>query len=239
MAITVPSSGAYVTGDDVGTIEITKPSGVADDDILLIHFMSDGSSETHTTSETGWTSIFGNISDGSMTHSVWWKRVTSAAGEPASFTFNCTSSNEDLAGRCWRIDGAEFTAPIGNTSSNTGSSATTTATGISYTANSVVFAFHGNDRDRGTPTHTGDFANDEGGGVTPSGNGGVGYASAYEIFVGSGTTSDQTWTISTADGFVCFQVEILEEGAGPSETILDYERGTGRGVSRGVGVGVG
>jgi len=96
------------------TMEVIKPASIADDDVVLIGVSLDGvAGAANMDAETGW-ALIGSVSEGSVELFVFAKRITNAAGEPATWTVNVYgvvtsfcghSSKSGFIQRSGRIDG--------------------------------------------------------------------------------------------------------------------------------------
>lgn len=100
---------AQQTVDTAGTtVVVTKPTGLADGDILVAHLVGLGGGHS---APAGWTQIGATISATVFADSFWYKLVTSAAGEPATYTFNTTSNTKTCRIVAYR--GVDQEYPIG------------------------------------------------------------------------------------------------------------------------------
>jgi hypothetical protein len=186
-------------------------------DLLLAVILNDGGSQSQTIDQS-YADISGldDITDGSCTASVFSKVATASETAPT-----ISFANDYYYAYVVAISGQD-TSWEGALSANTGSGSTTTASGITTEgANSLVLAFHGNDRDRGTPSlQTGTWADELA--VSAGGSNGLGIALASKEFASaSSATGDVTWTISISDGFVCFQLELLSPDPALSDSFTD------------------
>ncbi len=75
------ASSATATGD--------RPTGVADDDILLALVQHSASSATIDTSPSGWVELHAGTSPGDFSLSIWWKKASS---EPATWDWVWSAS---------------------------------------------------------------------------------------------------------------------------------------------------
>lgn len=76
-----------------------KPAGIADADVLLA-YIADKGATADPTPPSGWTLVASIASGGASTDvrlTVWYHRVASAVGEPASYAFTASHSDVSLA----------------------------------------------------------------------------------------------------------------------------------------------
>lgn len=124
MALTFRAASSGETSYGM-TATINKPTGTAEDDLLVAVLMSDGG----VSDETGWTTQ----ESGTTTGGYGFKVMTKIAGgsEPASYEFDITTAPANMAGIILAYSGADTTTPIdvdGSTmDSSTAPSVTTTA----------------------------------------------------------------------------------------------------------------
>lgn len=138
MAITTRTASKGVTGSNATqTIAVTKPGSLADGDVLLAHFVLVTSNTTAPgissaasgwTRLTSWSSWDGSASGGSfggVGEEYYYKVITSAAGEGASYSWTFTNVTGKIAYVCVPLVGADTTTPFG-TGANTGATSTVT-----------------------------------------------------------------------------------------------------------------
>ncbi|MGK2898599.1 MAG: hypothetical protein ACSLE9_07910 [Burkholderiaceae bacterium] len=110
----MPAPVAQSAASNVGstTVVITKPSGVADGDVLVACVSIRAANTSAWSAPDGtWTSL-GEISDGDeVTSEVFWKPITNAAGEAASYTFTYGAGGK-TSGGIIRVSGADTAAPV-------------------------------------------------------------------------------------------------------------------------------
>lgn len=120
-----PAYQSFNEGKAIGTsVDVTRPSGTAEGDLLIGCLSSDGGGETHTSPESdSWNIIYKGVSEGSgkQTFSIWWKKA--GPSEPGSYSFGCGSS-EGLYAWVMRITGQDDTDPIHKKANATGDSGT-------------------------------------------------------------------------------------------------------------------
>lgn len=133
-----PSIRSSNTSD--GTNVFTKPTGLADGDILYIRYTSFQNTATPPSAPSGFTSV----QSGGLTHAagdclvgaVFRKVITSAAGEPASYTVTRVGTVFYDGGRIDAIQNADTATPEDDSGANTGTSTTpTTGANITTTVN--------------------------------------------------------------------------------------------------------
>ena len=126
-------------------LSITKPSGVADGDVLVA-FVGWGD-DLGTWACSGWTLLDSNQSSrgNDIGSGVLYKVITNAAGEPSSYTFtNGESASQNMAGFIVCASDVDTSSPIDNNSSNTGTN-DWTPTHVNITTNvdgCLVLFFH-------------------------------------------------------------------------------------------------
>lgn len=97
------------TADAGGTtVAVTKPTGLADGDVLIAH-IAVAATGAHT-APAGWVQIGALVTAAFITASVWYKVVTNAAGEGASYTF--TTSTGSKTGKVAAYRGVSVNNPI-------------------------------------------------------------------------------------------------------------------------------
>lgn len=107
-----------------------KPSGLADGDLLVMHAGSTSATPSVTAAPSGWTQLTGSPQDeGTDSRSfVYYKAVTNAAGEPASWTWTLSGSGW---GTCdvMRFSGVNTSSPIHTSAAANSASTATPVTG--------------------------------------------------------------------------------------------------------------
>lgn len=102
------------------TLVVTKPTGLADGDLLVATCFvnADSSAITMTTGGATWTLLSGQLwtnsanGAGTETMGLFYKVVTSAASEPASYTFNFGGQTRKAAGAVVAYQGVDTSNPI-------------------------------------------------------------------------------------------------------------------------------
>jgi hypothetical protein len=130
------------TADATGTtVVITKPTGLADGDVMVAHIVAGMTGSTHTP-PAGWTEMGGATTISSMVVTTWVKVVTNAAGEAANYTWTTNSGSK--TGRISAYRGVSNTHPL-NAWASASNATGTTATAPSVTTtrpNCLVIAAH-------------------------------------------------------------------------------------------------
>jgi hypothetical protein len=89
-------------GSGATTLTVTKPTGLANTHVLVASCIVNASGASITlTGGTAWTQLGGTVESqgvGTDTTALFYKVVTNAAGEPASYTFNFGTSRKAAAG---------------------------------------------------------------------------------------------------------------------------------------------
>jgi len=109
-ALTVESVSTSFQDASSGTFTITKPTGVANNDILVA-FIAKYDDPT-ITGPSGWIqAIQSNDTSGNdRSAGIWYKVITDASGEPASYSWTATANV--WAGTIMRISGSNTSSPI-------------------------------------------------------------------------------------------------------------------------------
>ncbi len=131
------------------TMEVTKPSGIVDNDFVIIGLALDGDAgNANMDGETGWTRAAA-VSEGAVELFVFYKLITNASGEPSTWTIDWTG-NQQARAQAVRVSGVQTSGdPTQLSASNTGSS--TVSVGfviVTAVDNMLGLAFHCRDRDR-------------------------------------------------------------------------------------------
>jgi len=196
----------------VETAEVTKPSGLADNDVVIIALALDGdAANANMDAETGWTRIVA-VSEGAVELFVWYKRITNAAGEPSTWTVDWTGTEQGRF-QSMRISGAVLSGdPTELGATNTGASVTSTALSFTTSNNDqLAISIHAKDRDRidvfdviagtgwtieiGTPGSSG-------------GSQGAGMLNAEKDIATAGATENSTVETAASDQWCTVQVSI-------------------------------
>jgi hypothetical protein len=193
------------------TMEVTKPSGLADDDVVLIGLSLDGdAAAANMDNETGWT-LIASASEGTVELFVFAKRITNAAGEPTTWTVDWTGGEQGRA-QAIRVSGCHTSGnfwEVGAT--NTGSSATITSNALTTSSDDqLAVAFHAADRagiDGSTTIGGTGWSLVIGTPGASSGPNGSGILLGEKDIATAGTTENATSSIST-EGWASVQVSL-------------------------------
>jgi hypothetical protein len=126
MAAPVPQTGAgnvtTASNNSATSLVFTKPSNTADGDLLvcMVYFRNSGSAGS---APAGWSSSARSELT-LATHMTWYKHITSASGEAATYTFTTPNGSNRCLGIMFRVTGARPTS-----FENAVSTVQTTATG--------------------------------------------------------------------------------------------------------------
>jgi len=239
--MTVPTiqSTSSFTNFNVYDDDYTKPSGLADDDILIAFAASD-SSNCQRMEEAGWKPINTQyeFTDPAINHNgtsisigVWWKTVPTASGEPAAYT-SMGSDEEDIVGFMLRIQDADMVKPIEQVGWSTGTSntpatpAVTTLNGECAVIHCMIHdgADHQSTQAASTPTgYTNKFhdrSRDSTSGVAMTVN---------ELTGGKGTAgvvaSEDLATDGTSEQWLCITIAIAPASGAYNVTYAAYDYG--------------
>ena len=214
MAIVIESSTDITEASDVDTFDVTKPTGLATDDLLLAIIAKDDN--VPSVPPAGW-STPSDIDGTDVNVCIHYKVAVSADASATGFTF--TGDNEQYVGRLYRISGVLTSSPTDATDAtgaNGASSGTVTANAITNTyTNSLVFAAWAFDDDDDTKTYSGTWTED----LIAKSNTGNGTASviiARKDQAGTGTTGDTTATQPTSEAWSGVQISIRDATTAPS-----------------------
>ena len=184
-------------------IDIVKPGGTTENDLLIAFLATDGV-EDHA-SPSGWTGI-ASVSSDANTLGAWYRVAT--ASEPGAYRFTW-SSNEGAIGSMIRITSADTSSPIhANTTAFSSVSGAITAPDITSTVdNCVILRVHGlDDNDEGDDYdafpvgHIGIFSKD--GGTTSQ-------SIAYENLSGQGSAGTAAWVgFINSEEWVAFSIAV-------------------------------
>jgi len=178
-------------------------------DLLLLFCATDGGSETITV--TGFTSVTGDISDGSCTGNLFWKKATAAdAATPVSYSASIGSA-ETMYAQMIALDGELYdnVSPVDAYATSTGSgTAVTCPTATMAGADTLVLRLFACDHidaqfDAGFPAGVrGLFSR-----TADWGAGGVSAGGGWHE-PGAGATGTADFTLSAAEGWASFTVGI-------------------------------
>lgn len=193
-----------------------KPAGLADGDIIIAVFNHDGDG-TMSAPDGTWTAAHAEIGTVQTVRS-WYKVITDAAGEPATYTFSTTITTTMRCVLC-AYSGVDTTTPMDATAttSNNASSTVVKAVSITTVTNNAVVVWAGC-IDSGTFTCTKPTA------VTNRYQATTLYRMTLGDFVQAtaGATGDQDGSIGTAR--VNIGVHIALRPAGAAATSMPPER---------------
>ncbi len=196
------------------SLTITKPTNLADNDVLYAEISRDNSDASDAiTAPSGWTVLdSAEIDNGTYTCGIYRKVISSAAGEPADYTWSWTSS-EKVSGWITRVTGADNTTPEDVApSNNTGdSNAPRCLSVVTVTTNTLILAVGGMNS-KGAPNWIAPTAMSEFFDIASTGGGGASshaQAGAAEVNqAGTGATGDKDFaTVDTAE-WVAFLIAI-------------------------------
>jgi hypothetical protein len=102
------------SSETTGTaITINKPSNTANNDLLVAVIYKRVGNDPYSASPAGWTSVVGPGASGATGGVfVYWKRISSAGTEPASYSWTGGGSNGRHAGMIFRVTGTHETSPV-------------------------------------------------------------------------------------------------------------------------------
>jgi cellulose synthase/poly-beta-1,6-N-acetylglucosamine synthase-like glycosyltransferase/DNA-binding NarL/FixJ family response regulator len=113
------------------SLAVTKPTGIANGDVLIAHIAVRGDVHTTLSGPAGWTTVDRINQSTSLTLGVFWHAVANAASEPASYTFSWTG-NFGTIGTILAFQNVDNTNPVDGHAGNPepGSTATKTAPAV-------------------------------------------------------------------------------------------------------------
>lgn len=114
---------------------VTKPTGLADGDVLITTM---GTSAASGTPPSGFTTIGSATTSASERVTVAYKVVTSAAGEPASYTWTGASGRSSVAITAY--SGVDNTTPIDMAAATATGTASVALSNTTVTANAMLYA---------------------------------------------------------------------------------------------------
>lgn len=200
--------------DGATSLTITKPTNLADDDVLYAGISRDAASSGDSiTAPSGWTKLASSeIDNATYTAGIYRKVIVTASGEPADYTWSWSGS-ENVAGWIVRVTGADTTTPEDLTpSSNTGDSNAPRCSGLTTVTGDTLILAVGGMNSKGAPNWTPPTSMTEIFDIASGGGGGAAahvQASAAEVNQpGPGATGDKDFaTVDTAE-WVCFLIAI-------------------------------
>jgi len=254
----------YTTAADVTdqtTLSINKPTGVVSGDLIVIVAISDpqgGSADPEWTTTQASTPQFDDSSNkptGGTTFNLiaayhedlpantdsciaaWYK--IAGGSEPSTYTVTGGVANE-MNAWCFRIDGHDAASPIqgpGTVASSTFASSLG-ITGFTTTVDDVLcFAAHANDgSDLGPYTTSGTGWTEHSENDPDDSSAGCAGSLSTKTQASTGATGTCTHSWTGSDGCVGMQFGIAPASSGTTD--VNYH-GTGRGILRGIGRGIG
>lgn len=121
-------------------VVITKPSGLAVDDLMVALLSSNGAGTSQTWSLSGWTSLYNTGTNGgglSGSFQILWKVATSSDVASSDFSFSPNAGGGNQMGTIFYATGAKGQAPTYNQLSSENTQ-TVNTTGLTPTANSLL-----------------------------------------------------------------------------------------------------
>lgn len=161
--VAILSGAGNLTSSNEGTgtaITINKPSNTANGDLLVAVVYKRSGTDPYSSPPAGWTLVTGP--GGGVTGGVftYWKRITDAGGEGASYSWTGGGTNGRHAGLVFRVTGTHTSSPVYQCSTtyvtSVGASPQLNLPEISVTAGGTVLALMGlNVTSVATPTTLG------------------------------------------------------------------------------------
>jgi len=197
MAITFVASATKTYGSTQSSITIDKPTGTAEDDVLIatLHMASTG-----VTAPSGWTLILENDDTGNGVDIRSYYKAAGAS-EPADYTWTL-DTNKDVAGVVMTLRGVNTASPIdaqSGAADQTGTGTTATASSITTTADGAWYFFVATGKDSSlswTPEFWMTERFDDGTGTR------IGFVASYETPT-AGATGDVSGYLSTSAPWIC------------------------------------
>lgn len=226
MAAPVVESKSFAvtqSGGTVNSLTVTKPSGVAEGD-LLVAVLSSNLEAISISGGAAWTLR------ASVANTGFCRIFTSVAGasEPSSYTIATDDlDNDQFGGTIFRVSGADTSSPVDVYGTNTGTSSTPTAPSITTTvADTLLFVGHALDANRLATPDTG-FPTGYTGGrheQTDSPAACV-HGSAYKSQASAGSTGTAAFTCDSSDTWAALQLAIKPAagGGGPDPITVATE----------------
>lgn len=216
-----PAVRATATNTGSGTsITCNKPAGTVDTDAMLASAYGVGSGGSFGTisAPAGWTVVTGQQGDNYASFPTWsatYQKTASSEGASYTFTSSRTADAWDIT--ITTIQNPKSGTWLGNTAQNNGTGTTSTYTGVTATAGSLIY-LHGND-----------WFNS--GGLTPP----TGFTERHDSLdyvatkgsVSAGATGDFTQTNSNVTGLDIWRthtIEVLADAGGAAALIPDLVR---------------
>lgn len=194
MAIVRGASVILAEGGTTSTsLVVNVPAGVADNDVLVT-FLGIGSAGL--TPPSGWNLIGQATGQSVISSYVYYHIVTSAAGEPASYTWSGWTAARSTAEGA-RYSGVDNTTPIDVAASSLSNAAGATTLVLpsitTVTDGAMLVSCGGQDSATGTDTIPGTMSR-----VSDSTGTGKRFGSADETFATHGATGTRTWTFNSS-----------------------------------------
>lgn len=189
--------GASVVLAEGGTsstsLVVNVPSGIADGDVLVT-FLGIGAAGL--TPPGGWNLIGQATGQAVISSYIYYHVVTSAAGEPASYTWSGWTASRSTA-QCVAYSGVDNTTPVdvtASTQSNAAGATTVVLASITTVTNgAMLISCAGQDSAAGTDTIPGTMSR-----VSDSTGTGKRFGSADETDATAGATGTRTWTFDSS-----------------------------------------
>jgi len=210
------------TSNNRASVNVDKPLGTVEGDLLVSTFTHDSASGT-LSSPTGWTDFFSTLSTGGSTFLCSYK--IAAASEPSTYTFASTDSDQ-LAVGIVRISGVDTYNPINaQSSTNTGSSNSPNCLSTTTTKNNtlVLRLMSADDDDYGFGSnypsgHTGIYT------VQSTGsNGETHTAVAYKVQTSASSTDSANFFMTAGEQWGTITVAINPENSINYEIDFEYQ----------------
>jgi hypothetical protein len=112
MVAAVVTTGAVGATGLANSITITQPTGVTDGDLLIAVTWCRAATAGFTVVPTGWATAVGTQVAGFGFLNFWYKQVSSAASEPASYDWSGATGGARTTGLMARVTGHNTTTPI-------------------------------------------------------------------------------------------------------------------------------
>ncbi len=208
------------------SIVITKPTNLADDDILYACIARDEADGTDAiTAPSGWTVLdSAEVDNGTFTCGIYRKVIVTASSEPSDYTWSWTNS-EKVGGWIARITGADTTTPEDVTPSNNTGTASLAPRALSVstvTADTLLLACVGMSAKQAAnytaPSGMAeffDFPTTGGGAATVHASSGA----AEENRAATGATGDRDFASIDNNDYVAFLIAIRPAAGGANRNL--------------------
>jgi len=208
------------------TLQLTKPSNVANNDVLIAGITVNGGSSRTITAPAGWNLIRRTDNGTSLSVATYYHVVTNASSEGGSYTWSLSSGTR-ASGGIIRYTGVDTSNPIDVTSGNIGGNTSTSVTASSVTptaANEMVVGFFGINNSR---TFTAPSGMTERYDVVNSNSSGPAIEGADYIQATAVATGDKTATLSSSTSQT-WAAQLVALRVSTSPTSLTLGRPTNR-----------